>query len=60
MYAKKTVASDQKLSDNTYISSRISSLDKESDLLKPLVKTFLKQRFLSAWLHGVSSLGEKV
>jgi len=38
---------------NTYISSLISSLDSERNWGKPLVKPFLKQRFLSAWLHCV-------
>ena len=35
---------------NTYISSRISSLDSERNWGKPLVKTFLKQLFFSSWL----------
>ena len=50
----KTVASDHKRSDNTYISSRISSLDTEGTVLESLGKTFLKQCFSSAWFHCVS------
>jgi hypothetical protein len=60
MYAKQSVASDHKPSNNTYVSPRISSLDTERKVGQPLVKTFLKQRFRSAWLHYVSGHFEDI
>jgi len=56
----KIYASDHKLSDNTYFSSRISSMDTEGNLGKSMVKTFLKHRLRSARLHSVPGHSEDI
>jgi hypothetical protein len=55
----KIVAADHKRSDNTYVSSRISSLDRDGTIRKSVTEVFLKP-FHCAWLQFVSGPSDDI